>query len=70
MSDINVYLYPNTSAADDLASGAHTAISDALDYVITHTSGDNLDTYSITTKYDHPNLNDPDRSTFKSNFED
>ncbi|UPV99805.1 hypothetical protein M0R88_14955 [Halorussus gelatinilyticus] len=70
MADINVYLYPNTSSADYLADAAYTALSDALDDVITYTPGDSLGTYSITTKYDHPNLSDPDRSTFKSNFED
>lgn len=70
MADINVYLYPNTSEADSLATAASSAISDALDIVITHTSGDSLDTYSITTEYDHPNLDDPDRSTFRDNFQD
>jgi hypothetical protein len=69
MADINVYLYPNTAAEDDLALGASTALTEALDDVIAYTSGDSLDTHSITTKYDHPNLDDPNREEFKSNFE-
>lgn len=69
MSDINVHLYPNTSAADSLALGARTALHDALTEIITYASGDSLDDYTISIHYDHPNLPAPNRSDFKDYFE-
>jgi hypothetical protein len=71
MADMNVYIYPNTSDEDDLARGAYDALSSALantfDYPPMDIDGG---TYNVEIDYSHPDLNDPDKYTFKNNFED
>lgn len=68
MADMNVYIYPNTSAEDDLAQQAYSA----LDAALTDTTNyhPDLNTYHLEIDYSHPSLNDPDKRTFKSNLED
>lgn len=68
MADMNVYLYPNTAYENDLADQAYAALDTALSE--TTSIWLELDTYHLEIDYSHPDLNDPDKSTFKSNFED
>lgn len=67
MADMNVYLYPNTSNEDGLADEAYSALETALEE--TTSLWPSLDTYSLDIDYSYPDLNDPDKDTFKSNFE-
>lgn len=67
MADMNVTIYPNTADEEDLADQAYDAIGDALWETVSEWS--DLDSFSRAIDHSHPNLDDPDKSTFKSNFE-
>jgi len=67
MADVNVWVYPNTSDEVEIARAANAAIEDALIETVNSTR---INSQSVEVIYDYPNVNDPDRETFKSNFED
>lgn len=64
--DMRVYIYPNTSSDDNLASDVEPVIQSTLDNVINNTS---VSSRLVDIDYLHPNRDDSSTSAFYSSWE-
>jgi hypothetical protein len=68
MADMNVYIYPNNTNEDTLASDAESALTIALDEVVSDSIWDENITYNVDIRYPYPNVPDDNRDIFRGAF--
>lgn len=65
MAAMEIFIYPNTSADDDIASDAYDALSSSFQNAVNNTT---IPDYQVTIRYDHPDRDTSSRSNFYDSF--